>query len=185
MATYDRSLEYVSQTQTLIGTQRKRLVDQDTGELIEVDQITKRALGQRQFWKIYLMDFLQVLGILDSKQVDVLVYILENTKAADNTYIGTYRRIADGAGVSLDTATRVMRKLQEHKFIKKVQNGVYQVSPNIMMKGSEHKKSLLLNYYDDYNPAAAPIPATAGNPDPDNQDDQLPGQEQLQEVANG
>ena len=42
-----------------------------------------------------------------------------------------------------------MRKLQDNNFIKKIQNGVYQVSPNIMLKGSEYKKSLLLNYYDD------------------------------------
>lgn len=146
---YDKSMEYISQTQTLIGQQRKRLQDLDTGELIEVDQITKRALGQKQFWKVYLIDFLQILGVLDSKQVDVLIYILENTKAADNTYTGTYRKTADGAGVSLDTATKVMRKLQENNFIKKVQNGVYQISPLIMMKGSEHKKSLLLNYYAD------------------------------------
>lgn len=146
---FDKSMEYISQTQTLIGQQRKRLVDQDTGELIEVDQITKRALGQKQFWKVYLIDFLQILGVLDSKQVDVLIYILENTKAADNTYIGTYRKTADGAGVSLDTATKVMRKLQSNGFIKKVQNGVYQVSPLIMMKGNEHKKSLLLNYYEE------------------------------------
>ena len=45
--------------------------------------------------------------------------------------------------------TKVMKKLQDSNFIKKVQNGVYQVSPLIMMKGSEHKKQLLLNYYDD------------------------------------
>lgn len=146
---YDKSMEYISQTQTLIGQQRKRLQDLDTGEMIEVDQITKRALGQKQFWKVYLIDFLQILGVLDSKQIDVLIYILENTKAADNTYIGTYRKTADGARVSLDTATRVMRKLQANNFIKKVQNGVYQISPLIMMKGSEHKKSLLLNYYED------------------------------------
>ena len=155
MAKYDKSLEYVSSTQTLIGQQRKRLVDQETVEVIEVDQITKRALGQKQFWKLYLVDFLQVLGVLDSKQVDVLIYILENTKSSDNTYIGTYRKTAEGSGVSLDTATKVMRKLQEQKdgngkpFLYRVQNGVYQVNPLIMMKGSEHKKNLLLNYYDD------------------------------------
>lgn len=149
MAKYDKSMEYVSSTQTLIGTQRKRLIDEDTGERYEVDQITKRALGQKQFWKIYLIDFLQVLGVLDSKQVDVLIYILENTEASNNTYIGTYRKTAEGSGVSLDTATKVMKKLQDNKFIAKVQNGVYQVSPNIMMKGSDYKKSLLLNYYDD------------------------------------
>lgn len=93
MAKYDKSMEYISQTQTLIGQQRKRLVDQDTGEVIEVDQITKRALGQKQFWKIYLMDFLQVLGGFEYKQLDVLIYILEHTEAANNTFIGTYRSL--------------------------------------------------------------------------------------------
>lgn len=144
---YDKNMEYISQTQTLIGQQKKRLQDLDTGEVIEVEQITKRALGQKQFWKLFLVDFLQVLGVLDSKQVDVLIYILEHTREADNIYIGTYRKTSEETGVSLDTATKVMRKLQEKNFMKKIQNGVYQISPLIMMKGSEHKKSLLLNYY--------------------------------------
>ena len=64
---FDKNMEYISQTQTLLGTQRKRLQDMDTGEVMEVDQITKRALGQKQFWKIYLMDFLQVLGGFEYK----------------------------------------------------------------------------------------------------------------------
>lgn len=146
---YDKSMEYISQTQTLLGTQRKRLQDMDTGEVMEVDQITKRALGQKQFWKVYLIDFLQILGVLDSKQVDVLIYILEHTEAASNTYIGTYRKTAEGSDVALETVRKVMKKLQDNGFIKRIQNGVYQVSPTIMMKGSEHKKQLLLNYYDD------------------------------------
>lgn len=146
---YDKSMEYVSQTQTLIGSQKKRLQDLDTGEVMEVDQITKRVLGQKQFWKVYLIDFLQILGVLDSKQVDVLIYILEHTNASNNTYIGTYRKTADGSNVALETVRKVMKKLQDKSFIKRVQNGVYQVSPLIMMKGSEHKKQLLLNYYDD------------------------------------
>lgn len=31
---YDKSLEYNSNTQTLIGTKKKTLVDQETGEVI-------------------------------------------------------------------------------------------------------------------------------------------------------
>lgn len=146
---FDKSLEYTSKTQTLIGTQRKCLVDVETGERFEVDQVTKRALGQKQFWKIYLIDFLQVLGVLDSKQVDVFVYILENTEQANNTFIGSQRDIAQGCNVSLDTVSRIMRKLQENGFVKQIKRSVYQLSPNVMMKGSDHKKSLLLNYYDD------------------------------------
>lgn len=140
---------YAEDTQTLIGTQKKRLQDLDTGEILEVDQITKRALGQKQFWKIFLMDFLQVLGILDSRQVDILVYIMENTLAANNMFIGTYAKIRDDVGVSQATVARVMRKLQEKGFLKRIQNGLWQVSPKVMMKGNDHKKQLLLSYYDD------------------------------------
>ena len=146
---YDKSLEYNSNTQVLIGNKKKTLIDQETGEVIEVDQITKRSYGQKQFWKIYLLDFLQILGILDSKQVDVLIYILENTNSSNNTYIGTYRSTAEKTNLSLDTVRRVFKKLQDNNFLTKIQNGVYQVSPLIMMKGSEHKKQLLLNYYYD------------------------------------
>lgn len=146
---YDKNMEYISQTQTLIGQQRKRLQDLDTGELIEVDQITKRALGQKQFWKIYLMDFLQVLGGFEYKQLDVLIYILEHTESSTNTFIGTYRSLADKVKVSYDTVSRTITLLLNKGFLKKVQTGVYQVSPLIMMKGSEHKKSLLLNYFED------------------------------------
>lgn len=149
MDKYDKSLEYISKTQTLIGTQKKRLIDEDTGERIEVDQITKRAYGQKAFWKVYLMDFLQVLGVLDSKQVDVFIYILEHTEPSNNTFIGAQRDIAKATNVSIQTVSRIMIKLQENNFVKRIKNSVYQVSPNVMMKGSEHKKSLLLNYYAD------------------------------------
>lgn len=141
--------QYSENTQTLIGQQRKRLQDLDTGELIEVDQITKRAYGTKAFWKVYLMDFLQVLGVLDSKQVDVLIYILENTEQANNTFIGSQRDIASQCEVSLDTVSRIMRKLQEREFIKQIKRSVYQINPNIMMKGNDNKKQMLLSYYND------------------------------------
>ena len=81
-------VEYIEKTKTLIGTKRKELIDKETGEIIEVDQITKKVYGQKNFWKLYLGDFLPVLG-----------------------------------------------------------NGLWQVSPNIMMKGNENKKQLLLSYF--------------------------------------
>lgn len=143
------NLEYQSHTQTLLGTKHKTYIDEETGEKIKAEQITKRAYGQKQFWKVYLMDFLQVLGIFDSKQLDVLVYVLENTNQSTNTFIGTYKKISENAKVSQPTIAKIMKKLQENEFIYKVQNGVWQVNPRIMMKGGENKKSLLLNYYDD------------------------------------
>ena len=40
---YDQNMEYISQTQTLVGQRKRELVDTQTGEVIWVDQITKRT----------------------------------------------------------------------------------------------------------------------------------------------
>ena len=139
--------EYIESTKTLIGTKRKALIDKETGEIIEVDQITKKVYGQKNFWKLYLSDFLPVLGIVENKQVDILSYILENTQPSNNMFIGTYKTIRENTKASETTIAKVMKKLQEQKFLKKIQNGLWQVSPNIMMKGNENKKQLLLSYF--------------------------------------
>lgn len=144
---YDKSLEYIGDTQVLIGTKKRSFTDNETGELILVDQITKRSYGTKQFWKCYLMDFLTVLGIMDNKQVDIFIYIVENTNQATNFFIGTYSKIAKDVGVSRPTIAKIMKKLQENNFIKKVQNGVWLVNPNILMKGNDKKRQILLSYY--------------------------------------
>lgn len=74
-----------------------------------------------------------------------------------HTFIGTYRNLAEKVGVSYDTVSRTITLLLGKGFLKKIQTGVYQVSPTIIMKGSEHKKQLLLNYYDD-EPNGEPEP---------------------------
>ena len=152
MTNYDKSLEYISQTQTLVGQKKRELIDKETGEIIWVDQITKRTYGTKNFWKCYLMDFLSVLGIIDSKQLDVFVYIVENTNQATNMFIGTYKKIAKDVNVSEPTISRIMKKLQENNFIKKVQNGLWLVNPNILMKGNDTKRQILLSYYESEEP---------------------------------
>ena len=139
-------------TQTLIGTKKKHLLDVETGEEIFVDQINKRVFGAKNFWKCYLMDFLSVLGVFDSKQVDIFIYIVENTNQATNLFIGTYKKIAKDVGCSEPTIARIMKKLQTHGFVKRVQNGVWMVNPNVLMKGGDTKRQILLSYYESDEP---------------------------------
>lgn len=152
MPKYDKNLEYHADTQTLIGERKRELIDTQTGEVIHVDQITKRAYGAKNFWKMYLMDFLSVLGIIDNKQLDIFIYIAENTNQSNNLFIGTYKQISKDVGVSEPTIAKLMKKLQKNNFIKKKQNGVYLVNPNIMMKGNDTKRQILLNYYEEDKP---------------------------------
>lgn len=143
---------YNENTQTLIGTKQKELIDRETGEVIWVDQITKRSYGSKNFWKMYLMDFLTVLGIIDSKQLDVFIYIAENTNQSTNIFIGTYDKISKDVNVCRQTIAKIMKKLQDNNFIKKIQNGVWLVNPNIMMKGNDKKRQILLSYYESDEP---------------------------------
>jgi replication and maintenance protein len=139
------------ETQIELGKKRE-LVDPETGEIILVDQITKKIYGQKNFWKMYLMDFMGVLGIIDSKQLDIFIYIAENTNPSNNIFIGTYSKISKDVNVSRPTISTIMKKLQVNNFIKKVQNGVWFVNPNIIMKGNDHKRQILLSYFENDDP---------------------------------
>lgn len=152
MSKNEKNLSYSEYTQTLVGQQRLNLIRQDTGELIQVDQINKLVYGTKNFWKCYLMDFLTVLGIIDSKQLDIFIYIVENTNQSNNMFIGTYTKIGQDVGVCRQTIATIMKKLQENNFIKKVQNGVWLVNPNILMKGNDTKRQILLSYYESEEP---------------------------------
>ena len=152
MAKPDKSMEYISDTQTLIGQKKRELLYVETSEKIWVDQITKRTYGTKNFWKCYLMDFLTVLGIIDGKQLDIFIYIVENTNQSNNIFIGTYKKIAQDVGASSRTIATIMKKLQEKNFIKKAQNGVWLVNPNILMKGNDTKRQILLSYYESDEP---------------------------------
>ncbi|WP_255287641.1 replication/maintenance protein RepL [Bacillus toyonensis] len=145
-------MEYHAESQTLVGQKKRELVDTETGEVIHVDQITKRVYGTKNFWKMYLMDFLTVLGIIDNKQLDIFIYIAENTNQSNNLFIGTYKQISKDVKVSEPTIAKLMKKLHANNFIKKKQNGVYIVNPNIMMKGNDTKRQILLSYYEEDKP---------------------------------
>ena len=160
MADVKKQLEYSEATQTLVGQQRRELMDTKTGELMHVDQITKMVYGSKNFWKCYLMDFLSVLGIMDSKQVDLFIYIV---------------KIAKDVGVSRPTIAKIMKKLQENNFIKRMQAGAWLVNPNILMKGNDNKRQILLSYYESEEPIneiamsrtkRTPLPNT-DRPDPE------------------
>ena len=91
----------------------------ETGEEFPVNQVFKRVFRSKAILESISHGFLQVLGILDSKQVDILVYILENTEPANNTFVGTYARIQKETGISQMTISRVLKKLQDANFLKK------------------------------------------------------------------
>ena len=129
---------------------RETIYKDESGEhTLQETEIYKKIYGSQQFWKIYLSDFLNALGLRNkNKQLDVLFHVLENTDQASNIYIGTYQKITKEMDVSYQTVAIIFKKMQENNLITKIQNGVYKVNPSIMVKGGESKRQRLVVEYE-------------------------------------
>ncbi len=148
-STWDES----SSTCYEVKSEKYAIIDKETGNIIidspDLNAVMKKAYGQKAFWKLYMADYIQViLGSMDYKQLDVFMYISLNTQPSTNLFIGTYEKIMKDCNVSKDTVYKLIKKLINKNFIRRKQNGVYMVNPNIVMKGNNAKKSLLISYYD-------------------------------------
>lgn len=120
----------------------------ETDEIIPIDSIKKIAYGQKEFWKIYLFDFLTILKIgVNTSACDILCYILEHTRQDDNYFYGTQEKIAKDLNLSKIYVYRTLKKFQEINFITKHNLGVWQINPNILCKGNVSKQGLLIQYY--------------------------------------
>ena len=144
-----QTIEYLENSSMLIGSRKREVVDTEPGETLEVEQVVRLAYGSKNFWKCYLKEFLSVLKSLDGngKQLKVLIYILENLRPGTNEFNGTYDRIVAGTGCCRQTVSAAMNNLREHDFIRKDQNGVWIVNPDVLMKGNDCKRSQLTASY--------------------------------------
>ena len=95
--------------------------------------ISKGLVAMNNTCKIDLVAFSTVLGQC-GKQSKVFAYILSNMNS-DNIYVGSLKGIAERVGVSLDTVDNTMKMLKSFGFLSRVQNGLYQVSPRVIIRG--------------------------------------------------
>ncbi len=121
----------------------------ETGEhTIQETEIYKKHYGGKFFYRVWLSDLLNALGLLNNnKELDILFYVLDNM-TTDNNFIGTYRSIAEDTKISLSTVTRIFKKMNEVNLIRKIQNGVYKINPALILQGDNSKKRRLIIEYE-------------------------------------
>lgn len=140
--------QYDSNTNIAYISRTKRYIDEDGNEGTQTE-VYKKTYGGKHFWRVWLGDLLYTLGLINnSKQLDVVFYVLDNTDPANNLYIGTIRKTVEETGVSLGTVSAIFKKMQDVDMIVKQQNGVYKVKPNLLMKGDDSKKQRLVIEYE-------------------------------------
>jgi AraC-like DNA-binding protein len=140
--------QYHDNNNTAYISRTKRYIDEDGNEGTQTD-VYKKVYGTKHFWKVWLSDLLYTLELINnSKQLDVVFYVLDNTDQTNNLYIGTLQKTADKTGISYKTVATIFKKMQDVDMITKKQNGVYFVKPSLIMKGDENKKHRLLIEYE-------------------------------------
>jgi DNA replication protein DnaD len=63
----------------------------------------------------------------------------------------TYRQIADKSGLSIETVKPTMQALLNSNFLKKINNGCYQVNPEVLFKGGHRGRMKVLYDYEQIN----------------------------------
>ena len=143
-----KTKQYDKNCNTAYISRSKRYIDEDGNEGMETE-IYKKVYGGKHFWRVWLSDLLYTLGLINnSKQLDVVFHVLENTDPSTNLYIGTIRKTVEDTGVSLGTVAATFKKMQEVDMIVKQQNGLYKVKPTLLMKGNDNKKQRLIVEYE-------------------------------------
>ena len=139
--------KYAEKTMTVGGQKHRTLYDPETGEVVELEQTFKAVFGYQNFWKFSIVNFIDILDVFNNQQVKVFQYILKNTKASDNLFHGTHRQIAKNVQCSLYTVQNIISSLIKANFFVRIQNGVYLVNPELMVKGNEAKRMKLIEQY--------------------------------------
>lgn len=116
-----------------------------TGELEEM-QVTSIEDRDYNFTKFWMKNFIATLDIVGNRKTKLCFWIIDHVDR-ENRLIGTYRSIADQSGISLDTVRITMKILMDADFMRKMQNGVYVVNPNLAFKGTRNARMGVLNQY--------------------------------------
>lgn len=124
---------------------RQEYVNTDTGE-IESFSVTSIEDRDFNFHKIWMRNFIATLDIVGNQKTRLCMWIIDNIDR-ENRLIGTMRDIASKSGTSLETVRVTIKLLLDADFLRRIQNGVYIVNPDIVFRGAYGSRLNVLNKY--------------------------------------
>lgn len=127
----------------VVGTEM--YVNQRTGELqeMQVINIEERDFNFHKLWLEHIVSSLELIG---NKKIKLAFWIIENLNR-ENQLTMTYRQISKNSGISYLTVAETMTALIDSDFLVRVNQGVYQVNPGIIFKGSRSNRLNVLYQY--------------------------------------
>lgn len=143
---------------------KRRLLDAETGEVIDAQVITKVA-GDAGFHKLWLAEILDLVEEVGNAKMRVLTWLLTQADHQNQVW-ATWQEIAAATGTSRRTVAALMSALRDANVLSEVRRSVWRLNPNVIFKGDHSKRmSVLIKYrsesdqsdmFDEPKPAPAP-----------------------------
>lgn len=129
----------------VIGTET--YIKQATGELKEM-QLIDIEERDFNFHKVWLQHILNSIDLIGNQKTKLAFWIIEHLNK-ENQLIMTQRKIAEKAGMSIDTVRLTMKALMDSNFLIKINSGAYMVNPDVVFKGGKTDRlNILIQYHD-------------------------------------
>lgn len=126
-----------------VGTEQ--YINATTGELLDM-QVTSVEERDFNFSKVWMKNFIMTLDIVGNAKTKVCFWLIDHADNR-NMVIGTQRALADEIGVSYQTVNTTIKLLLDSDFLRRGQNGVYIINPDICFKGTHQARLNVLNQY--------------------------------------
>lgn len=117
-------------------------INPKTNELEKFNVFEQSRETDFNFHKVWVQDLVEVLGLIGGPKVKVFNHILSNMNG-DNIFFGTIRNMATSIGISKETVSSSLKLLKKAGQIKMLQDGVYMINPDLILKGKSAKRQRL------------------------------------------
>lgn len=123
------------------------MINDRTGEAVPVDMFIEKI--PKDYWeRAYAKVLAEYIGVAGTATNTVLAWLVTN-KDSNNRIVGTFALIAKECSTTVPTVSTLFQKLYKRKLLKKVQNGVYMLSPSLLRHGNQNKGAVLFKKWDD------------------------------------
>lgn len=112
---------------------RYTIRDEETGEEIRLGDVFGDP-AKKGYNITYPEQMAKLFVLTGGPTAKLMAYILTH-KRKDNLLVGSANAISQRAGVSRNTTARAMKVLQEEDILRRVQNGLYMVNPDVACWG--------------------------------------------------
>jgi len=142
----NRYKEYKNMTEHFKLSGRQGYINRETGELIDAEVVELKQ-GDADFQKIWVAQILAAAEELSSSRLKLVMYLVAESSKNQNMIDVTIRDLASLLKMSPTTVTKTLKTLEKKNIITRRRGFIF-VNPDIVYKGTHHKRMNILFRYE-------------------------------------